>query len=197
MIALEMAARLLQHDSAVRPLLPLIAAAAIAAPTTASRAGEDDKKQDDKAAAHKKRERARERQRRRAERERKLRAKILDARELEKGVAPWVPKINACYKKYGIVQKKASGGLRLELLIDKRGTVRRLDILAPGVKGKKLEACIKKFGYKLEFARKPGFTRAVIPFYFLKTKAPGAGPLRSCWSRSGCPARPREKRGKK
>ena len=116
--------------------------------------------------------------------------RILTAVELEKGIAPHVPQINACYKKHGIVAKKATGHLRLELLIDKQGRVRLLDVLAPGVKGKqrkKLAACIDKLKAKIAFAPKPGFTRAVIPFHFLRTKVKGAGPLHTCWRRKGCP----------
>ena len=121
--------------------------------------------------------------------------RILTAVELEKGIAPWVPKINGCYKKHGVAVKKASGHLRLELLIDKQGRVRLLEILAPGIRGKrlkKLSACVGKLRQKIQFNPKPGFTRAVIPFFFLKTNVKGAGPLHTCWRRKGCPTRRRK-----
>lgn len=140
-----------------------------------------------RAAAHKSQETPLERRRR-------LRNdRILSREELERAIAPHVPAIQGCYKTHAAKQKRARGELRLEMLIRPEGVLQKLWVVAPGVRGDGLSKCIKKNSESWRFPEKPGFTNAVLPFFFLKTHAEGAGPLHSCWSAKGCPDKTRRK----
>ena len=113
--------------------------------------------------------------------------RILSREEIEAAMAPHVPAIAACYKKHAGSGAEASGRLALEMLIRPEGTVQSLWVDAPHVRSKKLSECIHALSSAWRFPKKPGFTNAVVPFYFQKTKAKGAGPLKSCWNAKGCP----------
>jgi hypothetical protein len=123
--------------------------------------------------------------------------RILSREEIEKAIAPHVPAIQTCYKTHAAEQETAKGDLRLEMLIHPKGKIQKLWVVAPGVKGKKLDKCIKDLSQSWRFPEKPGFTNAVLPFSFVKTHAKGAGPLHSCWSAKGCPDKTRQRRQKK
>ena len=123
----------------------------------------------------------------------KIRTKyFLTAREIEKAVAPFVDEITACYKRFGTKQRRSTGALRIELVIHPSGNVHHLTVVAPGVKGKRLDRCGKKVVKQWRFPPKKRFTTAVVPFFFLRTK--GAKPLRSCWNPKGCPKERQERR---
>ena len=122
----------------------------------------------------------------------KIRTKyFLTVKEIQKTVAPYLTDISTCYKRYGTNQKHATGELRVEMVVEPLGIVRRHTVIAPGVRGKRLDRCIKKVVDKLIFPQAKRFTTAVIPFFFLHTKVKGAGPFETCWSLKGCPDRRR------
>ncbi len=120
--------------------------------------------------------------------------RILNRKEIEAAMAPHVPAIAACYKQHTAKQKNVDGKLSLEMLIHPEGTLQKLWVHAPSVRGDALETCIEQLAKTWRFPKKPGFTNAIVPFFFQKTNAKGAGPLQSCWSAKGCPETQRSKR---
>jgi hypothetical protein len=133
-----------------------------------------------------------------AERRAKLRLqrnqRILTQKEIEKTVAPHVPEILQCYQTHASKQKSATGEIQLEMLIRPRGTVQRIWVRARGVKGQALSKCVQELATNWLFPKKDGFTNAVVPFFFQKTKAKGTGPLESCWNAKGCPDKKKRKK---
>ncbi len=117
--------------------------------------------------------------------------KHLSRVDIEEAIAHDVDAIAQCYKRYAVKQNKASGDLRIELVIHRRGYVKFVEVVAPGVRGKKLDRCVRKFAEGWSFPERRYFTTTAIPFFFLKTEAKGAGPMHSCWSAKGCPTRRR------
>ncbi len=120
--------------------------------------------------------------------------RILTQKEIEAAMAPHVPAILDCYKTNAAKQKDATGEIQLEMLIHPEGNVHRIWVRARGVKGYGFDACVKKLSTTWVFPKKPGFTNAIVPFYFQKTNAKGAGPLESCWNANGCPDKTRRKK---
>lgn len=97
--------------------------------------------------------------------------------------------LRACYVKYTARSKKASGKVRFDLIVHRDGTPWRLDVETPGVESKRLSACLVGVAERWRFPERRGFTRARVPFLFLRTHAAGAGPQHSCWRASGCKSR--------
>ncbi|MBT8494938.1 MAG: AgmX/PglI C-terminal domain-containing protein [Deltaproteobacteria bacterium] len=122
--------------------------------------------------------------------------RTLSAASVVKYLTPYADSIRACYGKHGLAQKKATGDMRLELIIHRDGSVFRLKVYAPGVKGKALGKCITKLSKKWSFPPRKGFTHVLVPFFYLRTKAKGAGPTITCWSARGCPKKRRAQRAK-
>jgi hypothetical protein len=123
--------------------------------------------------------------------------RILSREEIEAAMEPHVPAIGACYKTHTAKQKQVSGRLSLEMLIRPEGTLQRLWVHAPTVQGDKVSTCIQTLSKTWTFPKKPGFTNAVVPFYFQKTHVKGAGPLESCWKAKGCPDKQGKERKKR
>jgi hypothetical protein len=115
--------------------------------------------------------------------------RTLSAREVQTYFAPYVPAVRECVIAYG-KGRHATGALRLELIIHHHGHVYRFGFAAPGVEKPwlgKLDTCLRGLAKTWRFPVRTGFTTAVLPFLFLKTSAPGAGPVESCWDPRGCP----------
>ncbi len=113
--------------------------------------------------------------------------RTLSARDLTTYVEPYVPAIKACYLTHA-TGKKPTGALRLELVIAPDGNVQKLVVVAPGVRGGKLAACVREASAAWHFPVRRGFTSGVIPFYFQRT--PGkVGPWPGCPSSRGCRGR--------
>jgi hypothetical protein len=103
-------------------------------------------------------------------------ADTLTAKELHKYFEPYVAGIRDCYVTSA---KTGDGTLRLELIIQRDGTVFKFGFSAPGVKAKaiqELDRCLRPLSETWHFPPRRGFTSAVVPFYFVRTHAPGAGP---------------------
>jgi hypothetical protein len=107
--------------------------------------------------------------------------------DIRKIVAASEPEIARCYKDHGLVQPRATGTLSVQLLIHRNGTLKSLEVDAPGVKGDALRSCIDRVASSWRFPQRRRFTRVALPFLFLRTQAPGAGPQLSCWDPKGCP----------
>jgi len=117
-------------------------------------------------------------------------ARTLTAAEVDHYIAGYIPQIKTCYLDQVGKAKAATGALRLEMIIHRDGSVFKLSVLAPGVTGKRLrrlDACVRKQAADWHFPVRRGFTSTVVPFFFQKTTAAGAGPHPSCWSARGCP----------
>ncbi len=112
--------------------------------------------------------------------------RTLTAAELGRYIEPYVPAIRACYLTH-TRGRSPSAALRLEIIVHRDGSVWKLGVVAPGVKGRRLEACVQKLAQSWHFPVRAGFTTAVIPFFFQRTRAPGAGPQPGCVSARGCP----------
>ena len=105
-------------------------------------------------------------------------SRTLTAKEIQRTVMPTLPGLRTCYKKHALRYKKATGDVKFQLLITKAGKVREHKTIAPGVRGKKFTKCVDAVVASWDFPAKKGFTRAAVPFKFLKTHAKGAGPRR-------------------
>jgi hypothetical protein len=115
--------------------------------------------------------------------------RTLSARDVQTYFAPYVPGVRACFLA-NAKGKHVSGVLRLELIIHHHGRIYRFGFVAPGVEKPwlaKLDTCLSALAKTWRFPVRKGFTSAVLPFVFLKTSAPGAGPIESCWDARGCP----------
>lgn len=118
----------------------------------------------------------------------------LTADEVAGYVAPYQGAMHACYESHARKARRATGELTLRLIVHRNGAVFRVLIDAPGVTGKPrtgLEACIAQTAKTWRFPVRRGFTSAVVPYLFLRTAIPGAGPQPSCWSPKGCPEKRR------
>lgn len=113
----------------------------------------------------------------------------LSAKDVQTHFAPYVPEVRTCYLTHAR-SKTATGVIRLELLVHPNGSIYRFGFVAPGV-GKpwlgKLDACLRALVPAWHLPARKGYTTAVLPFLFQKTRAPGAGPIESCWDARGCP----------
>lgn len=115
--------------------------------------------------------------------------KTLTARDVQKYFEPYVPEVRSCYLNHAR-GKNLTGELRLELIIHRNGSIYRFGFVAPGVDKpahRRLDACLRALVPTWRFPVRTGFTTAVVPFLFHKAKAPGSGPIESCWDARGCP----------
>jgi hypothetical protein len=121
----------------------------------------------------------------------------LTAAEVQRYFAPYLPEIRDCYLA-NARGKDVTGALRLELIIHPNGSMYRFGFAAPGVRppwSGKLDSCLRALAASWHLPERKGFTTAVVPFYFQRTSAPGAGPIESCWDARGCPpGKPRSAR---
>jgi hypothetical protein len=127
----------------------------------------------------------------------KIDTHTLSAKEVAKYFAPYVPDVRSCYLT-NAKSRGATGVLRLELVIHHNGSVHRFGFAAPGVTNPwkpRLDACLRKLSKTWTFPLRKGFTSAVIPFVYLKTNDPKAGPFETCTDPKGCG--PRKSGGKR
>jgi hypothetical protein len=85
-----------------------------------------------------------------------------------------------------------AGRLSLELTVSRKGKVLAIAVKTPGLPtklGVQIGGCIADSLEGVTFPPRRTYTTATVPFYFQRTAAPGAGPLLSCWSASGCRTR--------
>lgn len=106
-------------------------------------------------------------------------------------VKPVSAEINRCY--LGAAANARGGGhLVVQLAIHRRGKLEAVSVSTPGLPAKvarEIEACVRGVVAPLEFPARRASTTAVVPYYFQRTAAAGAGPQLSCWSRRGCSGR--------
>jgi hypothetical protein len=111
-------------------------------------------------------------------------SKTLTAAEVNHYIQPYRNEIRSCYL------TSASGGtLALDMIIHRDGSVFHLAVvttnLAPRA-ARRIDRCIRRLSARWHFPVRRGFTTVTVPFNFVKTVAPGAGPQRGCTRRRGC-----------
>jgi hypothetical protein len=92
--------------------------------------------------------------------------------------ADYLPQVRECWLQHASRQKRARGHIVLGLVINPVGIVTQLDISAPGVKGTRFETCLLEVAAEWHFPDRTGWTEAQIPILLVKTRAPGAGPMK-------------------
>jgi hypothetical protein len=119
------------------------------------------------------------------------RAPFLSATEISHGVAPHAADIEHCYLDQ-LGAARHGGSLEVTLVIGRDGGLVSLHAAATGASPTathKIEACLHGALDDVRFPERRNDTTTVVPYAFHKTDAPGAGPILSCWSAKGCPAR--------
>lgn len=112
----------------------------------------------------------------------------LEPGEITAEVRPYGPAIERCYLAR-LGETRRAGKLDLKLLIGRDGSVVSVTVSAEGLSARaarKASACIREATAGLHFPARRNDTTAVVPYYFQRTEAPGAGPQLSCWNPRGC-----------
>jgi len=94
----------------------------------------------------------------------------ISAKDLKKAFAPYVPAVRDCYAAHAHAPR-ADGTLRLELVIQRDGTVYKFGFDAPGVTGparRDLGDCLRPLSETWHFPVRRGYTTAIIPFLFAR-----------------------------
>jgi len=113
----------------------------------------------------------------------------MSADEVLKYAMPYLPRVQYCYKRFAQPDKRASGDLQLYVVIARNGKIVHSDVTAPGVSMFRmayLDRCLRKEMETWSFPTRTGFTNAIIPYFFLQTKTPQAGPFPGCYNPKGC-----------
>jgi hypothetical protein len=90
----------------------------------------------------------------------------------------YLPQVRDCYLQHAARQRTANGRFTLGLIIKPVGTILRLVVIAPGVRGKLFEDCVRTASEEWHFPDRGGYTAVEIPVILVKTRAPGAGPTK-------------------
>jgi len=113
---------------------------------------------------------------------------FLSAGEVAAEVRPYLPEIERCYlERLGDLRQ--AGHLDLTFVIGRDGTVVSIAAAAPGLPVRtvrRVESCIRDAVDALHFPARRNDTTAIVPYYFQRIDAPGAGPQPSCWNPKGC-----------
>ena len=81
------------------------------------------------------------------------------------------PEISSCYHKYALDQNTAEGTVDVKAVVLRDGSLEEVQIIAPGVKGKKFSRCVRKSVVGWDLPRIDYATDVHVPFFFLHTKA--------------------------
>jgi hypothetical protein len=104
----------------------------------------------------------------------------MSAQEVERYAMPYLQRVSRCYKQHALPVKKATGELRLYVVIARSGNVVYSEIGAPGVpilRKLGLDRCLRNEMKTWRFPVHAGFTNAVLPYFFQRTYAPASGPF--------------------
>lgn len=113
---------------------------------------------------------------------------FLEPAEITAEVKPYASTVERCYLAR-LGETRRAGKLDLRLLIGRDGSVVSVTVTADGLSSRsarKTGECIREVIAGLRFPARRNDTIAVVPYYFQRTEAPGAGPQLSCWSPRGC-----------
>lgn len=113
---------------------------------------------------------------------------FLTTRDIASEVDRYEPAVQRCYLS-GVGPSGRAGRLELMLIIGHEGGVVSLDAAAPDLGARAtlaVRGCILDAIGGLRFPERRNDTTAILPYYFQRTVAPGAGPALSCWNPRGC-----------
>jgi hypothetical protein len=113
--------------------------------------------------------------------------KTLTAEEISRYMAPYVGGVRQCYERHAIRDRRADGRVRLEMIVRRTGRVIGLHVITPNITNKRFVECVESLAAEWSFPPRPNRTAVALPFLFLRTHAPGSGPVLSCWNPRGCP----------
>lgn len=102
----------------------------------------------------------------------------LTAKDVRRVMSAHQGDVRGCYVKYGMKQRKATGKVLVNLIVERDGKVRKAEAVAEGVRGKRFERCVAKQTQKWRFPPIRHATDVQLPFLFQHTAARGAGPRR-------------------
>ena len=92
----------------------------------------------------------------------------INAKDLRKYFEPYLGGIRDCY----VALKEGDGGLRLELVIHRDGSVYRFGFEATGLSPngvQRLDHCLRPQSEKWHFPVRRGFTTAIVPIHFQRS----------------------------
>ena len=92
--------------------------------------------------------------------------------------ADYLPQVRLCYLQHVAKRKAATGRFTIGLIIRPVGTVLALSVRMSGPTSEAFEACVRTASEDWHFPDRGGFTAVEIPVVFVKTRAPGAGPMK-------------------
>jgi hypothetical protein len=92
--------------------------------------------------------------------------------------ADYLPEVRTCYLAHVAKRKGAPGKFTIGLIIRPVGTVLALTVRMPGPARAAFEACVRTASEEWHFPDRGGFTAVEIPVVFVKTRAPGSGPMK-------------------
>jgi len=110
----------------------------------------------------------------------------LEAGDVTAQIAPHASDIERCYLTH---VTGSAGHLDVLFEIGRDGRVRSVATAAGSLSPRatqQVTSCIRALAEGVQFPARRNDTTVVLPYYFQKTEAPGAGPQLSCWSPKGC-----------
>jgi hypothetical protein len=127
--------------------------------------------------------------------QRESETRILSQDEISRYATEQKEDIRTCFLRHSVGQRRATGEVRIHVIVHPDGHVWQVKrVEAPGVRGKGLSRCVDAKLESWRFPEKKGYTETILPYLFIKTWAPGAGPKQSCWNPRGCRTRDKEER---
>ena len=79
-------------------------------------------------------------------------------------------KIRACYKRHAMKQRSATGKVALDVVVARSGSVKDVDVIARGVRGKAFTRCVSKNVLSWKFPSSKSATEVRFPYFFQHTK---------------------------
>jgi hypothetical protein len=110
----------------------------------------------------------------------------LPVAEVSAAIEPWTPDVRGCWVQHAPARARASGHLRLELVVDPVGMVWQHRLVYARPRSRPLDRCLGKVIAQLRFPMRRGYTMAAIPFLFRASTGPGTRPIMSCERPRGC-----------
>jgi hypothetical protein len=92
--------------------------------------------------------------------------------------ADYLPQVRDCYLEHVARGKGATGRFTIGLIIRPVGTVLALTLRMQGPNRAGFETCVRTASEDWHFPDRGGFTAVEIPVIFVRTRAPGAGPMK-------------------
>ena len=118
-------------------------------------------------------------------------SKSLEANEVQDLMKAANMDIGRCYLD-AAGDVRGAGRLEIKLGIHRTGSVESIAVSTPKLApkaAKQIDTCVRAIVKDMSFPARRAPTTAVIPYFYQRTAAPGAGPQHSCWNPKGCPTK--------